>query len=69
MVIKTSKGYISVGEFLNSLNGRLSKNTVYQAIAAGTIPSIRVSRKRILVPADALDRMLEKQSGIDREKG
>ena len=63
MVVRTQKGYISVKEFLESLDGRLSKNTVYEAIAAGTIPSIRISRRRILVPADALDRMLGEQGG------
>jgi excisionase family DNA binding protein len=66
MVVKTSRGYISVREFLDSLDGRLSKNTVYEAIAAGIIPSIRIARRRILVPADALDRMLEEQSGAER---
>jgi excisionase family DNA binding protein len=53
--------YVSVREFMEALGGRLSKNTVYEAIAAGTIPSIRVGR-RILVPSDALDRMLEAQN-------
>ena len=59
--MKTGKDYVSVGKLLESLDGLLSKNSVYQAIAAGTIPSVRVGR-RILVPVDALDRMLEKQN-------
>jgi excisionase family DNA binding protein len=59
------KAYISVKEFLEALGGRLSKNTVYQAIADGAIPSVRIS-KRILVPADALDRMLEAQADWKR---
>jgi excisionase family DNA binding protein len=62
MVMESGTRYISVKEFLESLDGRLSKNTVYQGITAGTIPSIRISRRRILVPADALDRMLETQN-------
>ena len=53
--------YISVKELLGRLDGRVSKNTMYQAIAAGTIPSIRIGR-RILVPSDALDRMLAEQA-------
>ena len=53
--------YVSVREFIEALGGRLSKNSVYQAIAAGTIPSIRIGR-RILVPSDALERALEAQA-------
>lgn len=52
--------YLTVKELLVSLTGRLSRNTVYSAIAAGTIPSVRIGR-RILVPSDALDRILEEQ--------
>lgn len=36
---------------------RLSRNAVYEAIARGKIPHIRIGRK-ILIPAAALDRML-----------
>jgi excisionase family DNA binding protein len=61
MVVRTHKGYISVKEFLESLDGRIGKNTVYEAIAARTIPSLRIGR-RILIPADALDQMLETQN-------
>ena len=39
-----------------------SKNTMYQAIRAGTIPSIRIG-KRLLIPEDALEQMLEAQTG------
>ena len=54
--------YISVKEFLVALEGRLSRNAIYAAIAAGTIPSVRIGR-RLLLPADALDRILESQRG------
>jgi len=36
----------------------LSRNTTYEAIRNGTIPSVRVG-KRLLVPKKALERMLE----------
>ncbi len=36
----------------------LSRNSTYQGVQSGAIPSIRVG-KRILVPKAALDRMLE----------
>lgn len=61
MTIHSAQGYISVKEFFQQLDGRLSLNTVYEQIADGHIPSVRVGR-RILIPADALDRMLESQN-------
>ena len=54
--------YVSAKELINQLEGRLSRNSVYQAIASGTIPSIRIGR-RILIPSDALDRILEGRAG------
>jgi excisionase family DNA binding protein len=36
----------------------ISRNSAYAACAAGTIPSIRIGERRILVPAAALERML-----------
>ena len=53
--------FISVKEFIDSVDGRLGKGSVYAAIAAGTIPSVRIGR-RILVPTDALDQILERQA-------
>ena len=37
---------------------RLSKNGVYEAVARGQVPSIRIGR-RVLIPRLALERMLE----------
>ena len=61
MANRTAEEYIMVKEFLQQLEGRLSKNTVYEQIAAGTIPSVRIGR-RILLPVDALDKALEAQA-------
>ena len=36
---------------------RLGRNTVYDALRSGTIPSVRVGR-RLLVPKHALERLL-----------
>ena len=49
--------FVSVREFIEA--NHLSRNTVYQGIRDGTIPSIRISKKKILVPIDALQRMLD----------
>lgn len=37
----------------------LSRNTVYSGIRDGSIPPVRISKKKILIPEDALDRLLE----------
>ena len=58
---QTATEWISVKQALQGpLKGKLSKNTVYEYIAEGVIPHVRVGR-RILLPADALDRMLDAQ--------
>ena len=56
-----AKGYVSVRELVAELDGRLSRNAIYAGIHNGEIPHIRVG-KRILLPSDALDRMLTEQS-------
>ena len=43
----------------------LSRNSTYQGVQSGAIPSIRVG-KRILIPKAALDRMLECDCQLNR---
>ena len=50
--------WTTVPKFLKSHKGIVAKNLVYSAIAAGTIPSVRIGRK-ILITADCLDQLLE----------
>lgn len=45
--------------FLARHSKLIGRNTLYERIKDKTIPSIRVGRK-ILIPVDALDRMLAK---------
>jgi excisionase family DNA binding protein len=47
---------LTVGEVAQEL--RLGRNSVYEAIRTGEVPSIRIGR-RILVPRRALERLLE----------
>ena len=44
----------------------LSRNTVYQGLQDGSIPSVRISKRKILIPEDALERKLE-QNAADAE--
>ena len=50
-----NKLVLTVGEAAQLL--RLSRNTAYEAVSRGEIPSIRVGR-RILIPRVALQRLL-----------
>ena len=51
--------WLPSSEFLERHKGVIGKSTFYDGIAEGIIPHLRVGHK-LLVPADALDRMYEK---------
>ena len=36
----------------------LARSTVYEGIRDGSIPSVKISKRKILIPADALERKL-----------
>ena len=61
--MQTDQGqdFISVKEFIESLDGRLSKNSVYAAIERGDLEAVRLGR-RLFLPRDALSRALRAQS-------
>ena len=52
--------FLTPKEFMAARN--LPRNTVYEGIKDGTIPSIRISKRKILIPEDALERLLVGQS-------
>ena len=54
----TIKLFISVREFTKRHG--LSRNLIYEQLRKGALPSVRLGG-RILIPADALQQMLEKQ--------
>ena len=62
MTRKTEKLTLSVDEAARVLG--LSRNSCYQAVETGAIPSLRIG-KRILIPRFALERLL---AGIDYQK-
>jgi len=49
---------LSVKDFM--IQTKLCRNSVYVGIRSGQIPSVRIGR-RILIPADAIDRMLKSE--------
>ena len=60
-----SQRWLSVNEFLKVHPKVLGRNTIYERIRDGTFPHVRLGR-RLLIPEDALDRLLE---GIEMDRG
>ena len=56
--------WLTVNKIRAEHPGVFSRNALYAWIADGTIPSIRLGRK-ILLPADALDRVLAVQQAAE----
>ena len=52
------KAYVSVKEFKDRLG--VSSNLIYEQLRKGALPSVRLGG-RILIPADALPQLMEKQ--------
>jgi hypothetical protein len=48
--------FLTPKEFMVAKN--LSRNTVYYGLRNGSIPSVRLSKRKILIPEDALERKL-----------
>ena len=55
--------WLTVAEF-RSRFPQVGRSLVYDAVKRGELPSIRIGGK-ILIPGDALDRLLEKQNTPD----
>jgi hypothetical protein len=54
--------WLSPTEFLARHQGRFGRNSLYDWLAEGKLPHLKINRK-ILIPADAFDRMLAEQVG------
>lgn len=54
-------GYITVPEFCKRLGGAIYIDTLYRLIKQGDLPHVKLGG-RILIPQDALDRMMEEQA-------
>lgn len=54
--------WLSSSAFLKQHEGLIGRNAFYEGVRRGEIPHIKLGRK-ILVPSDALDRLLAKRTG------
>jgi excisionase family DNA binding protein len=49
--------FLSTNEFIERHG--ISRSTIYEALKDGSLPHIRLSKSKILIPEDALERQLE----------
>ena len=54
--------WLSPSEFLAMHQGRFGRNSLYDWLAEGKLPHLKINRK-VLIPANAFDRMLADQVG------
>ena len=59
-----STNWITPKEWLVEQEGRIGRNKLYDLIRTSAIPHVRLGRK-ILLPSDFLDRLLESRSIAD----
>jgi excisionase family DNA binding protein len=53
-----TREWMTVKQFLSRHKGQVGRNTLYDRVRDRTLPSVRLG-KRILIPSDALDSLLE----------
>ncbi len=53
--------WLSPTQFLGRHQGKFGRNKLYDWLAEGKLPHIRIDRK-ILIPSDAFERMLDTQA-------
>jgi hypothetical protein len=53
--------WLSPSEFLALHRGKFGRNSLYDWLAEGKLPHLKINRK-IFIPADAFSRMLSEQS-------
>ena len=60
--------WLTASQFIARCKGKLGRNSVYDHLRDGSIPSIRLGR-RILIPSNALWRLLEETRKPDIGNG
>lgn len=52
--------WVPVPRFLEANKGKIDRNLLYRLISEGSVPSIRLGTKKLLVPSNLFDLLLEK---------
>ena len=59
------KEWVSVPRFLEANKGKIDRNLLYRLISEGSVPSVRLGTKKLLVPSNLFDLLLEKSQSHD----
>ena len=54
------KEWVPVPRFLEANKGKIDRNLLYRLISEGSVPSVRLGTKKLLVPSNLFDLLLEK---------
>ena len=64
--MENTQQFFTVKEFLAINKGRLGRSMLYERIRDGTIPAVHIGKRKILIPCNALDRLLDVTDSSDR---
>jgi hypothetical protein len=53
--------WVTVPQFLRDNQGKIDRNLLYRLINEGSIPSVKLGTKKILIPSNAFDMLAEAQ--------
>ena len=67
--MENTQKFLTVKQFLAVNKGRLGRSMLYERIRDGTIPAVHIGKRKILIPSDALDRLLEGERISDSSDG
>ena len=54
--------WVTVPQFLRANRGKIDRNLLYRLINGGSIPSVKLGTKKILIPSNAFDLLAETQA-------
>lgn len=56
--------WLAVPKFLEANKGKIDRNLLYRLIADGSVPSVRLGTKKLLIPSNLFDLLAEKSLGV-----
>jgi len=59
------KDWIPVPRFLEANKGKIDRNLLYRLISQGSVPSVKLGTKKLLVPSNLFDLLAEKAPAQD----
>jgi hypothetical protein len=61
MTLKAEQ-WVTVPQFLRENQGKIDRNLLYRLINEGSIPSVKLGTKKLLIPSNAFDLLAEAQA-------